>query len=263
VLPLSRLSSTEARRLTGLLFDLDDTVLDHGRLAEATYRALFRMKEAGLALYIVTGRPSGWAEVLGRMWPVDGAIAENGAIGLVEEGGHLVVVDRIPPAERASRSERLYELVARLRERFAELVPASDVGARRSDYTFDIGETRQVAPEIVEAASAEARRHGAFTTSSSVHLHVSFDRADKASGALWLLHRQTGLDPTEGRLRYAFVGDSENDAACFAAFQTSVGVANLRGRLTVRPRFITKAERGTGFAELAETLSELRREPTA
>jgi HAD superfamily hydrolase (TIGR01484 family) len=244
--------------LTGLLFDLDDTVLDHGRLSEAAYRSLFRMKEAGLALYIVTGRPSGWAEVLGRMWPVDGAIAENGAVAVVEERGRLAVVDRIPEAERESRRERLLELVSLLRERFVDLVPASDVGARRSDYTFDIGETRKVAPEIVEAASAEARRHGAFTTTSSVHLHVSFDRADKASGSLWLLHRQTGLDPTEGRLRYAFVGDSENDAACFAAFQTTVGVANLRGRLTVRPRFVTSRERGAGFAELAETLIALR-----
>ncbi len=168
------------------------------------------------------------------------------------------MVDRVPEAERESRRERLLELVSLLRERFVDLVPASDVGARRSDYTFDIGETRKVAPEIVEAASAEARRHGAFTTTSSVHLHVSFDRADKASGSLWLLHRQTGLDPTEGRLRYAFVGDSENDAACFAAFQTTVGVANLRGRLTVRPRFVTSRERGAGFAELAETLIALR-----
>jgi HAD superfamily hydrolase (TIGR01484 family) len=257
--PLSKLTAQEARRLYGLLFDLDDTVLDHGRLAEATYRALFRLKEAGLGLYIVTGRPSGWAEVLARMWPVDGAISENGAVAVIEEHGHLTVVDRVAPAERLSRSERLRELVERLRDRFPDLVPASDVGARRSDFTFDIGETRKVPREIVEAASSEARRHGAFTTTSSVHLHVSFDRADKASGALWLLHRKTGLDPTEGRLRYAFVGDSENDAACFAAFQTTVGVANLRGRLTVHPRFITSRERGEGFAELAEALIALRR----
>ena len=60
------------------------------------------------------------------------------------------------------------------------------------------------------------------------------------------------------RRRYAFVGDSENDAACFNAFRTTVGVANLRGRPTLAPRFITSAPRGAGVAELARVLGALR-----
>lgn len=259
--PLSQLTAREASELRGLLFDLDDTLLDHGRLSEKAYQALFRLKEAGLELYIVTGRPLGWVEVLARLWPVDGAIAENGAVAVVEVGGHPTVLDRILPAERDARGERLRELVRALKERYPELTPASDVSARRSDFTFDIGETRQVPTEVVEAASAEARRHGAFTTASSVHLHVTFDRADKASGALWLLSQRSNTDSTTARFRYAFVGDSENDAACFAAFHTSIGVANLRGRLTVPPRFLTSRERGAGFAELALRLVALRRAP--
>ena len=59
--PLSAISSTQAARLRGVAFDLDDTLLDHGRLLEGTYSALFRLQEAGLLLYGVTGRPAGWA----------------------------------------------------------------------------------------------------------------------------------------------------------------------------------------------------------
>ena len=48
--PLSALPSSEARRLRGLLFDLDDTLLTHGRLTRAAYDALFDLHDAGLKL---------------------------------------------------------------------------------------------------------------------------------------------------------------------------------------------------------------------
>ena len=61
---LSSLSAEEARRLRGLLFDLDDTLLSHGVLTRAAYDALWDLRDAGLALVAVTGRPSGWGELL-------------------------------------------------------------------------------------------------------------------------------------------------------------------------------------------------------
>ena len=57
---LSSLGAEEARRLRGLLFDLDDTLLSHGVLTRAAYGALWDLRDAGLALVAVTGRPSGW-----------------------------------------------------------------------------------------------------------------------------------------------------------------------------------------------------------
>jgi len=57
---VGELSPAEARSLSGLIFDLDDTLLDHGALTEAAYSALFRMREAGLRLIACTGRPAGW-----------------------------------------------------------------------------------------------------------------------------------------------------------------------------------------------------------
>jgi hypothetical protein len=67
-----------------------------------------------------------------------------------------------------------------------------------------------------------------------------------------------GLDPTEATAVTSFIGDSENDAACFAAFRTTLAVRNLRGRPTVAPRFVTLAEKGQGFAEAAALVCALR-----
>jgi len=260
MLPITTLRAGEAQKLRGLLFDLDDTLLDHGRLGEEAYSALFRLREAGLELYVVTGRPAGWAEVLTRMFPIQGAVAENGAIFVVPGDADVRLLDPLQAPERALFRARLVELVALMQKEMPELVPAGDVGARRSDFTFDIGETQKLAPALIARARALAEAHGASTLVSSVHLHVGFDRADKASGAVALLGRLTGVDATSALTRYAFIGDSENDAACFAAFGTSIGVANLRGRATVAPRYVTSAPRGMGFAEAARVLIERRGE---
>jgi acetylornithine/N-succinyldiaminopimelate aminotransferase len=91
---------------------------------------------------------------------------------------------------------------------------------------------------------------------------VTLDGHDKASGAAFLLRTRFDIDPTASRVQAAFIGDSENDAACFAAFRTTIGVANLSGRPTVTPRFVTASPRGQGFAEAAEVLVQ-RRDPNA
>ena len=56
-----------------------------------------------------------------------------------------------------------------------------------------------------------------------------------------------------------YVGDSPNDVSCFERFTHSVGVANVvehLERLRVQPAFVTDADRGQGFAELAEYIIE-------
>jgi hydroxymethylpyrimidine pyrophosphatase-like HAD family hydrolase len=148
----------------------------------------------------------------------------------------------------------LTRIVAELRRRHPELEPADDIALRVSDYTFDIGEHRSVEPQVVRAARETARSLGAATLASSVHLHVSLDRADKASGTLRLLRRQGANDPFECLSHYAFIGDSENDAACFAAFRLTLGVRNQSGRPSIGPRFVTRGERAQGFVEAAELL---------
>jgi HAD superfamily hydrolase (TIGR01484 family) len=252
--PLAELDRSEALALRGVLFDLDDTFIDEGKITEAAYSSLFRLREAGLELYIVTGRPLGWVRLFSRLWPIDGGVAENG--GALVVGGKLL--DLASPDERARRRARTAELVALVRAAFPDIELVRDPSERLSDEAFDIGEEAHVDPARVREAAAFARERGATVFVSSVHLHVGYDPVDKASGAVALLTQLRSVDATRALTEYAFIGDSENDAACFAAFRTSIGVANLRGRPTLRPRFVTRGARGAGFAEMARTLGALR-----
>jgi len=252
--PISALPGLVPNHLRGLLFDLDDTLLDHSRLSEAAYSALFRLREAGFECYAVTGRPAGWAAVIVNQWPIQGAVAENGAIAFFSDEGGLQTLDPVPAPERQRRQQALAALCFDIQNEFPELVPADDVPLRRTDFTFDIGEHQLVPKDRVTALRKFAEARGASTLASSVHVHVSFDRADKASGVVRLIHTLAELDPSAILSRYAFIGDSENDASCFAAFRHSIGVRNLSGRPTVGPRFITQRERGAGFVEAAQAL---------
>lgn len=256
--PLSALSRDDVAKLAGVVFDLDDTLLDHGRLSEGAYSALFRLKEAGLRLVGATGRPFGWVELLARQWPVDAMIAENGAAAIVRgEGGALVPLLQDGAARRAD----LLRLAEALIGRFPSARITDDNAARVADVTIDIGETRRVPPAEVRAMREIAHAEGAFTVTSSVHLHLAHDAPDKAAGTVRVLSSTFGEDPTAALSRYAFLGDSGNDATAFAAFKLTIGVANVRAsapHLTVMPRFVAPSAMGRGFVEIAAALVALR-----
>ena len=256
--PIEELTNAEATELDGLLFDLDDTLLNHGWLTEPAYSALFRLREGGLTLFAVTGRPAGWGEVLARQWPVDGFVTENGAVALHRKGPQVLRIDAVSPDVRVARQRRLAAVASDLRRQFPVLEPTDDMPARTSDYAFDIGERRQVSPMTVAKVIAMARERGIRTTHSSVHLHLSLDGDDKASGVVRALRQLQGVDPGVARSRFAYIGDSANDASCFAAFRTTIGVANVSGSPTVPPRYVTRSAMGAGFAEAARVLLERR-----
>jgi hydroxymethylpyrimidine pyrophosphatase-like HAD family hydrolase len=262
--PLEALEAKEANGLTGLVFDLDDTVLDSGRLSEAAYGALFRLRESGLVLVACTGRPAGWGELVQRMWPVDATVTENGALAWIHEGERVVPLSRTPVADLRARRAELLALAEELVARHPAATLADDNGARLCDVTLDIGEHRSVEADEVREMMRFAEARGVRTFRSSVHMHLTSSTEDKASGTLWMLGAVRGEDSTAGRHRYAFVGDSENDAVAFGAFHTTFGVANVRprlGRIAVPPRYVADAPRGAGFAAIAARLVELRQAP--
>jgi HAD superfamily hydrolase (TIGR01484 family) len=260
--PLAALPAQVARGLVGLLFDLDDTVLSHGVLTRAAYDAIWSLHEAGLRLVAVTGRPSGWGEVIARQWPIDGAITENGAVHVVREGKAIRILLDGTESEVAERRARLAALVRTVAHAMPTAVLADDNHARRSDVTWDIGENERLEPAAIDELAQHVRSAGARTTRSSVHLHASFERDDKASGAMRFIHARFGDDVGSAIHRWAFVGDSGNDAACFAAFATTFGVANVRAysrSMSVPPRWVAPSERGAGFVEIATSLLDARR----
>jgi HAD superfamily hydrolase (TIGR01484 family) len=257
MLALSQMPEGEAQGLLGLFFDLDDTFLSEGQMSERAFEALFRLRDSGLVLVALTGRPSPWGEVLAQLWPVAGVISENGALAHFKSGLRVEARDPLSSKLRDERVLRLRRVVAQVREVVPNLPPSDDAHGRVSDFTFDIGEFNRATREEIELASSTAEALGARTTRSSVHLHVTFDQEDKATGAVRFLSAQ-GYDSTRILRRFAFIGDSQNDAPCFAAFRTTIGVHNLRGQFSVLPRYQTGASRSQGFVEAAEYLVRTR-----
>jgi len=257
--PLAALTTADVAGLAGVVFDLDDTLLDHGHLGESAYGALFRLKESGLRLLGSTGRPFGWVELLARQWPVDAMIAENGAAAVVRgASGEL----RASLVESAGDRGALMRLAAELVRRFPSARLTGDNAARVADVTIDIGESCRVPPAEIQAMCDIARAAGVVTVVSSVHLHLAHDPPDKAAGTVRVLVETFGEDATAARRRYTFIGDSGNDATAFAAFKLTFGVANVRSSsaaLTLMPRFVAPSPMGRGFAEIAAAVVELRK----
>jgi len=156
-------------------------------------------------------------------------------------------------------------MLRRIRKAIEHTLPwvriSDDNWARRCDLAFDIGERMRATPEQISALRAAIVGHGAHALVSSVHAHVQLGDHDKARGVIRGAQKLLGLDIAAEPERYAFIGDSGNDAAAFAYFPLTIGVANVRHHLAslpVPPVFVSRLERGEGFAEIIDTLLSQR-----
>jgi hydroxymethylpyrimidine pyrophosphatase-like HAD family hydrolase len=134
---------------------------------------------------------------------------------------------------------------------------SDDNWARRCYLAFDIGERLRATPEQVAAITQMIEASGARALVSSVHAHAQLGDHDKARGIARGMQSILNIDLDAQRSRFAFIGDSGNDAAAFAYFPVSIGVANVRHHLhalPTPPAFISTLERGQGFAEIVDAL---------
>jgi HAD superfamily hydrolase (TIGR01484 family) len=254
--PLAELRGAE--RLRGLLFDIDDTLTTEGRLTAQAYAALERLKSAGRILVAVTGRPAGWCDHIARMWPVDAVVGENGAFYFRHESGKLL--KRYHDAEdvRAARRAQL----AAIAERVLATVPgsalASDQPYREADLAIDYCEDVPALPlEAAERIAALMREAGLNAKISSIHVNGWFGGYDKLAMARVLFAEKFAIDLDAANAQFAYAGDSPNDAPMFAFFANSIGVANVArfaGHIAALPKYVTQADAGAGFAELAAHL---------
>jgi HAD superfamily hydrolase (TIGR01484 family) len=253
-----------ARSLEGVCFDIDDTVTTHGALDVAAYAAMHELKRAGLKLIAITGRPIGFAEIVARTWIVDAAVGENGAGYVARVGRELRAAYWDDEATRREQAERLLSIRARVADEMPHVTVSSDSWARRCDLAFDVGEHVTLPRSDIDQLAAILNDEGAHVTVSTVHAHAQLGDHDKACGLALAARELFGLDAEHTRERFAFVGDSGNDAAAFAWFDTSIGVANVKNfidRLPVPPRYVTQASFGEGFAEAAHVLLAKRAQP--
>jgi HAD superfamily hydrolase (TIGR01484 family) len=265
MLPIHEMPRATAEAVRFVLTDIDDTLTDDGRLGAAAYEALERLREAGLIVAPITGRPAGWCDHIARMWPVDAVVGENGAFYFRYDRGQRRMVRRFfkNETERAEDRQRL----AGLRERILTAVPEAGLSAdqayRDADLAIDFCEDVPALPhKAVQRIKELFEQAGAQAKISSIHVNGWFGDWDKLSMTRMLFAEAFHVDMDAVREHVVFVGDSPNDAPMFAHFPNAVGVANIMdfsGRLESEPAWVTPSRGGAGFVELTDFLLNFRR----
>jgi HAD superfamily hydrolase (TIGR01484 family) len=243
--------------LLGLMTDIDDTLTRDGAIEPAALAALHALAEAGVPVIAITGRPAGWSEPFARDWPVAAIVAENGATAWI--GGRLEFVQ--DEATRAANTRRLQAVSARILRELPGTRLAEDSASRITDIAIDHSEFTQLDTATIERVVALMKAEGMNATVSSIHINGWYGSHDKPSGAAWMLQRLWGRELAAEAGRWAYVGDSTNDQAMFGRFEHSIGVANLmrfERELHTWPAWITQAERGEGFADVARAVLAAR-----
>jgi HAD superfamily hydrolase (TIGR01484 family) len=252
------LAELDASGVQTVLFDIDDTLTTDGSLTADAYQALEKLRAGGKRTIAVTGRPAGWCDHIARMWPVDAVVGENGAFYFRFHDGRLQKRYRDPPELRARNRERLAAIGHDILRAVPGCALASDQAYRETDLAIDYCEDVPPLPlETAERIAALMRQAGLHAKLSSIHVNGWFGDYDKLGMARRLFGEAFGLDLDRAREAMVYVGDSPNDSPMFAYFPLSVGVANVRrfaGRMSTAPTYVTQAEAGAGFAELAAHL---------
>lgn len=246
--------------ICGVFCDIDDTLTTEGQLTARAYAALEALKAAGRLVVPITGRPAGWCDHIARMWPVDAVVGENGAFYFQYDAQRKKLVTRFrdDDATRAANRSRLAAVRGRILKEVPGSAVASDQLYREADLAIDFCEDVPRLPDAaIDRIVTIMHESGMTARVSSIHVNGWFGAYDKLSMTRTLMRERFGVDLDADKARYAFIGDSPNDAPLFGYFPNSVGVANViefTSRLETRPAYVTAARSGDGFVELVAHL---------
>jgi HAD superfamily hydrolase (TIGR01484 family) len=253
-----------AKSIIGVFFDIDDTLTTSGKIPAVSYGALWDLKDAGLRVVPLTGRPAGWCDHIARMWPVDGIVGENGAFYFWFDQKERKLRKRFldPEEVRAKNRQRLL----RIRDEILAKVPGTAISSdqlyRETDIAIDYCEdVKPLNQKAVEQICEIFQKHGATCKVSSIHVNGWFGNYNKLGMTKALAQERWDLDLDSKKERFLFCGDSPNDEPLFHYFSHTSGVKNIlrfAPRMKYLPSFVASREGGEGFAEIVETLLQKR-----
>ncbi len=257
--PLSEFKSSD---INFLFTDIDDTLTDHGQLGPKAYESLWRLKENGIEVIPVTGRPAGWCEMIARFWPVHGVVGENGGFYFRYHDKKMLRHFVFNEKTRETNRRKLEQIRADVLKEVAGCAIASDQFSRLMDLAVDFAEDVDPLPERdIDRIVEIFKRHGAQAKVSSIHVNGWFGDYDKLSMCKEYVKRELGLDLTRANEKFAFSGDSPNDEPMFEFFKSSFAVSNIKNfisRIQHKPAFVADGEGGHGFVEIANRLIAVR-----
>lgn len=248
----------DRQRIVGVFTDIDDTLTTQGQVTPDALLALARLKSCGLHVIPITGRPVGWSEPFAASWPVDAIVAENGAVALSHTAGQpLRRLYQQDAATRAAHFARMQQVGDRILREVRGAQLARDSVGRETDIAIDHSEFASLDTTAIRKVVRIMEAEGMTATVSSIHINGWYGSHNKLDGARWIVRELFDRVLDDELDRWAYVGDSTNDQLMFERFANSIGVANIRrfeAELAHKPRYITRAERGAGFAEVAVKL---------
>src|SRR5262249_33257924 len=207
-----------------LACDYDGTVADDGVIIPETIGALTRLKDAGWAMGLVTGREL--ADLLDVCKPIDVfdmVVAENGALIYVPSSKQVIELTRRPPSDF-------------IRELSRRRIP------------FPAGEI------IIATVDSYAEQLVSVIRDLGLQLEIIFNK-----GSAMVLptgvNKATGLKAVASRMglemsQIVGVGDAENDQGFLEACGLSVAVANALDSIKTDANIVTRLPSGQGVVEL-------------
>ena len=261
MLELSQWPLADRAAIAGVLCDIDDTLTTEGQITADALQALRSLHDAGIHVVAITGRPVGWSEPFALQWPVDAIVPENGAVALVRSGASVRKLYVEDEELRRRNFARLQKVAQRILSEVPGAVLARDSAGRETDIAIDHNEFVQLPHACIAQVVRLMQDEGMNATVSSIHINGWFGDHNKLSGARWIVRELFARELDAELERWVYVGDSTNDEAMFEHFPNSIGVANIRrfeAEMTHLPRYVTRGERGAGFAEVANAILRAR-----
>jgi len=263
--PVAEFPITDAAKVTTVFTDIDDTLTTDGYLPAAAYAALEDLRNAGIQVAAITGRPAGWCDMIARFWPVSGVVGENGAFYFAYDKDSRKMRREYfaDAATRAANKQKLDHIRARVLGEVAGSAISADQAYREADLAVDFCED---VPPLDEEAIGRIKQifeeEGAVAKISSIHVNGWFGNYDKLSMSRRFASEVLGFDMDAEKQNIVFCGDSPNDAPMFGFFPNACGVANVldfQHQMEATPRWITRQKGGAGFVEIANILLSARR----
>ncbi len=262
--PLAELKR-HAPHIVGVLTDIDDTLTTRGRLSPEAYAAMQALQNAGIKLMPITGGPASLALHAARLWPVNAAIGESGAVLYHHDGSRLHTQFWDDESTRAAQALKREQTLKRLNKVLPRIQLASDQCFRLCDLAINYNEDLSAEERLTETEQAQIlsllTEEGYTVRQSSIHFNAWLGSYDKLSMTLRALKGLWDVDIDKQRDQWLYVGDAPNDEAMFEFFPLSVGVANIDRHLSKmrhHPAYLAICEAGAGFVEVVDTLLSAR-----
>jgi len=258
--PFADLPQNQLSKVKFLVSDIDDTLTLHGVLPAEVYTSLQTMRNAGVRIILITGRPAGWCDMIARFWPIDAVVGENGSFYFKPENGRIKRVWIHKANERAANLERLTIMADKIVGEFPGTALAEDNPWRATDVAVDFAEdVPALSLTTAENICNRFIQMGATAKVSSIHVNAWIGTYDKLSMFKRLLADEFGCSVQDVMQQVLYTGDSPNDAPMFKQFDLSVGVKSVSAYampITDLPKYITNGDGADGFLEVASRLKQ-------